>query len=122
DWSSDVCSSDLMIAFTGSKGVGLLLNRQATDMQPGQDHIKRVLAEMGGKNAILVDDDADMDEAVHGVAASAFGYQGQKCSACSRVIVPAALHDAFLERLVEATRSLRVAPAEDPGSFVGPVI
>ncbi len=77
---------------------------------------------MGGKNAVVVDDDADLDEAVHGVVASAFGYAGQKCSACSRVIVPAGLHDAFLARLVEATRSLKVAPAEDPGCFVGPVI
>jgi RHH-type proline utilization regulon transcriptional repressor/proline dehydrogenase/delta 1-pyrroline-5-carboxylate dehydrogenase len=111
-----------MIAFTGSRGVGLLINREAADVQPGQEMVKRVLAEMGGKNAIIIDDDADMDEAVHGVVASAFGYQGQKCSACSRVIVPGALHDAFLARLVEATRSLRVAPAEDPGSFVGPVI
>jgi RHH-type proline utilization regulon transcriptional repressor/proline dehydrogenase/delta 1-pyrroline-5-carboxylate dehydrogenase len=111
-----------MIAFTGSRGVGLLLNRQAADMAPGQDHVKRVLAEMGGKNAIIVDDDADMDEAVRGVVASAFGYQGQKCSACSRVIVPEPLHDAFVHRLVEATRSLKIAPAEDPGSAVGPVI
>jgi RHH-type proline utilization regulon transcriptional repressor/proline dehydrogenase/delta 1-pyrroline-5-carboxylate dehydrogenase len=111
-----------MIAFTGSRGVGLLINRQAAEVPPGQEHVKRVLAEMGGKNAILIDEDADMDEAVHGVAASAFSYQGQKCSACSRVIVPEALHDTFLARLVEATRSLKVAPAEDPGSFVGPVI
>src|SRR5437899_7783992 len=111
-----------MIAFTGSKGVGLLLNRQATDMQPGQDHIKRVLAEMGGKNAIIIDDDADLDEAVHGVAASAFGYQGQKCSACSRAIVLESIHDVFLNRLIEATRSLKIAPAEDPGSTVGPLI
>jgi RHH-type proline utilization regulon transcriptional repressor/proline dehydrogenase/delta 1-pyrroline-5-carboxylate dehydrogenase len=111
-----------MIAFTGSRGVGLAINRQAADVRPGQDHIKRVLAEMGGKNAIIVDDDADMDEAVHGVVASAFGYAGQKCSACSRVIVPESLHDAFLARLVEATRSLKVAPAEDPGCTVGPVI
>jgi RHH-type proline utilization regulon transcriptional repressor/proline dehydrogenase/delta 1-pyrroline-5-carboxylate dehydrogenase len=111
-----------MIAFTGSRGVGLAINRQAADVQPGQDHIKRVLAEMGGKNAILIDDDADMDEAVHGVAASAFGYAGQKCSACSRVIVPESLHDAFVARLVEATRSLKIAPAEDPGCSVGPVI
>jgi len=111
-----------MIAFTGSRGVGLLLNRQAADMQEGQDHVKRVLAEMGGKNAIIVDDDADLDEAVRGVAASAFGYQGQKCSACSRVIVLEAIHDVFLNRLVEATRSLKIAPAEDPGSTVGPLI
>lgn len=111
-----------MIAFTGSRGVGLLINRQAADLAPGQDHVKRVLAEMGGKNAIIVDDDADLDEAVHGVTASAFGYQGQKCSACSRVIVLEALYDAFLQRLVEATRSLKIAPAEDPGCGVGPVI
>jgi RHH-type proline utilization regulon transcriptional repressor/proline dehydrogenase/delta 1-pyrroline-5-carboxylate dehydrogenase len=111
-----------MIAFTGSRGVGLMLNRKAADVQPGQDHIKRVLAEMGGKNAIIIDDDADMDEAVHGTVASAFGYAGQKCSACSRVIVPESLHDAFVARLAEATRSLKVAPAEDAGCTVGPVI
>jgi len=77
---------------------------------------------MGGKNAIIVDDDADLDEAVRGVAASAFGYQGQKCSACSRVIVLDAIYDIFLNRLVEATKSLRIAPAEDPASTVGPLI
>jgi RHH-type proline utilization regulon transcriptional repressor/proline dehydrogenase/delta 1-pyrroline-5-carboxylate dehydrogenase len=111
-----------MIAFTGSRGVGLHINRQAAEVRPGQEQIKRVLAELGGKNAILVDDDADMDEAVHGVVASAFGYAGQKCSACSRVIVPETLHDAFVARLIEATRSLKVAPAEDAGCTVGPVI
>jgi RHH-type proline utilization regulon transcriptional repressor/proline dehydrogenase/delta 1-pyrroline-5-carboxylate dehydrogenase len=111
-----------MIAFTGSRGVGLHINRQAAEMQPGQEHVKRVLAEMGGKNAIIVDDDADMDEAVHGVVASAFGYAGQKCSACSRVIVIEAVYDAFVARLIEATRSLTVAPVEDPGCTVGPVI
>jgi RHH-type proline utilization regulon transcriptional repressor/proline dehydrogenase/delta 1-pyrroline-5-carboxylate dehydrogenase len=77
---------------------------------------------MGGKNAVIVDDDADPDEAVHGVVASAFGYQGQKCSACSRVIVLERIHDAFLARLIEATRSLKIAPAEDPSCGVGPVI
>jgi RHH-type proline utilization regulon transcriptional repressor/proline dehydrogenase/delta 1-pyrroline-5-carboxylate dehydrogenase len=111
-----------MIAFTGSRGVGLHINRQAAEVRSGQQLVKRVLAEMGGKNAIIVDDDADMDEAVHGVAASAFGYAGQKCSACSRVIVLESLHDAFVARLIEATRSLKVAPAEDPGCTVGPVI
>jgi RHH-type proline utilization regulon transcriptional repressor/proline dehydrogenase/delta 1-pyrroline-5-carboxylate dehydrogenase len=111
-----------LIAFTGSRGVGLSINRQAADTPAGQDHVKRVLAEMGGKNAIIVDDDADLDEAVRGVAASAFGYQGQKCSACSRVIVLDAIHDIFLNRLVEATKSLKIAPAEDPGSTVGPLI
>jgi RHH-type transcriptional regulator, proline utilization regulon repressor / proline dehydrogenase / delta 1-pyrroline-5-carboxylate dehydrogenase len=111
-----------VIAFTGSRNVGLHLNREAAEPRPGQDHVKRVIAEMGGKNAIILDHDADMDEAVHGVVASAFGYAGQKCSACSRVIVPAGVYDAFLARLVEATRSLKVAPAEDPGCTVGPVI
>jgi len=111
-----------MIAFTGSRGVGLLLNREAAEHRPGQDHIKRVIAEMGGKNAIIVDDDADLDEAVTGVAGSAFGYQGQKCSACSRAIVLEPIYEAFLQRLVEATRSMKIAPAEDPGCGIGPVI
>jgi RHH-type proline utilization regulon transcriptional repressor/proline dehydrogenase/delta 1-pyrroline-5-carboxylate dehydrogenase len=111
-----------LIAFTGSRAVGLHINREASETPPGQDHVKRVIAEMGGKNAIIIDDDADLDEAVHGVVWSAFGYQGQKCSACSRVIVPESLHDTFLARLVEATRSLKIAPAEDPGCAVGPVI
>src|SRR5262245_10907052 len=111
-----------MIAFTGSRGVGLLLNREAANQAPGQDHIKRVIAEMGGKNALIIDDDADLDEAVKGVAASAFGYAGQKCSACSRVIVLEKLHDVFLERLIEATKSLKIAPADDPGCAIGPVI
>ena len=111
-----------LIAFTGSVKVGLLINQQAAAMAPGQRHVKRVIAEMGGKNAIIVDDDADMDEAVTGVVDSAFGYQGQKCSACSRVIVPEAKYDAFLARLVAATKSLAIGPADDPGSFVGPVI
>lgn len=111
-----------IIAFTGSKAVGLLLNRQAAETPPSQDHVKKIICEMGGKNAIIVDDDADLDEAVHGVVVSAFGYQGQKCSACSRVIVLERIHDQFVERLIEATRSLRIGPAEDPSCAVGPVI
>jgi RHH-type proline utilization regulon transcriptional repressor/proline dehydrogenase/delta 1-pyrroline-5-carboxylate dehydrogenase len=111
-----------LIAFTGSKGVGLLINREAANQAEAQDHVKRVISEMGGKNAIIVDDDADLDEAVHGVAHSAFGYQGQKCSACSRAIVIGAAYEPFLARLVEATKSLKIARAEDPGSTVGPVI
>jgi RHH-type proline utilization regulon transcriptional repressor/proline dehydrogenase/delta 1-pyrroline-5-carboxylate dehydrogenase len=111
-----------MVAFTGSRGVGLLINREAANTPAGQDHVKRVLAEMGGKNAIIVDEDADLDEAVAGVASSAFGYQGQKCSACSRAIVLEPIHDVFLTRLVEATRSYKVGPAEDPGCAVGPLI
>jgi RHH-type proline utilization regulon transcriptional repressor/proline dehydrogenase/delta 1-pyrroline-5-carboxylate dehydrogenase len=111
-----------MIAFTGSMGVGLLINREAADTPAGQDHVKRVLAEMGGKNAIIVDSDADLDEAVLGVMHSAFDYQGQKCSACSRAIVLGSIHDKFLARLIEATRGLKMAPAEDPGCVVGPLI
>ncbi len=111
-----------LISFTGSREVGLLINRQAAAVAPGQDHVKRVIAEMGGKNAILVDDDADLDEAVVGVISSAFGYSGQKCSACSRVIVLAENYDAFLSRLVESARAVTIGPAEDPETIVGPVI
>ena len=77
---------------------------------------------MGGKNAIIVDDDADLDEAVVGVLQSAFGYSGQKCSACSRAIVLDAIHDTFVSRLIDAARSLSVGPADDPDTSVGPVI
>jgi RHH-type proline utilization regulon transcriptional repressor/proline dehydrogenase/delta 1-pyrroline-5-carboxylate dehydrogenase len=111
-----------LIAFTGSRGVGLHINQEAAVTPPSQDHIKRVIAEMGGKNAVIIDEDADLDEAVHGVVASAFGYQGQKCSACSRAVVLAGIYDAFLARVIEATRSLKIAPAEDPGCSVSPVI
>jgi RHH-type proline utilization regulon transcriptional repressor/proline dehydrogenase/delta 1-pyrroline-5-carboxylate dehydrogenase len=111
-----------IIAFTGSRAVGLAIQKQAAEVSGGQDHLKRVITELGGKNAVIVDEDADLDEAVHAVVASAFGYAGQKCSACSRAIVLAGVYDAFVARLVEATRSLRIGPAEDPGAFVGPVI
>src|SRR5439155_16318390 len=111
-----------MIAFTGSRGVGLMINREAANVVAGQDHIKHVIAEMGGKNAIIIDDDADLDEAVKGVTASAFGYAGQKCSACSRAIVLDKLYGIFLDRLIEATRSLKIAAADDPGCAVAPVI
>jgi RHH-type proline utilization regulon transcriptional repressor/proline dehydrogenase/delta 1-pyrroline-5-carboxylate dehydrogenase len=112
-----------LIAFTGSRKVGLTINRVAAEVSAkGLTSVKKVIAEMGGKNAIIVDDDADLDEAVLGVARSAFGYQGQKCSACSRAIVVGKAYDAFLERLIEASRSLRVGPADEPGSVVGPLI
>ena len=112
-----------LIAFTGSLSVGLLINREAT-ITPidKQHHVKRVIAEMGGKNAVIVDADADLDEAVRGVVDSAFGYQGQKCSAGSRAIVLEPIYDQFLARLIETTKSLTVAPAESPGCSVGPVI
>jgi RHH-type proline utilization regulon transcriptional repressor/proline dehydrogenase/delta 1-pyrroline-5-carboxylate dehydrogenase len=111
-----------LIAFTGSLKVGLMINEQASRTPPGQWHVKRVIAEMGGKNAIILDDDTDLDEAIDGVVDSAFGYQGQKCSACSRLLVPESKHDAFVERLVQATRSRTLGPADDPGFFMGPVI
>jgi RHH-type proline utilization regulon transcriptional repressor/proline dehydrogenase/delta 1-pyrroline-5-carboxylate dehydrogenase len=111
-----------LVAFTGSRDVGLRINRQAAATGPGQEHVKRVIAEMGGKNAIIVDDDADLDEAVVGVVQSAFGYAGQKCSACSRVIVLEGIYEAFLARLVEAARAIKIGPAADPETLVGPVI
>ncbi len=111
-----------MIVFTGSQEVGCRIYADAAIVQPGQKHLKRVVAEMGGKNAIIVDESADLDQAVQGVVASAFGYSGQKCSACSRVIVLAAVYEAFVARLVAATRSLTVGDAADPATTVGPVI
>jgi len=111
-----------VIAFTGSLGVALAINESASKVLSGQEHVKRVIAEMGGKNAIIVDADADLDEAVKGVVESAFGYSGQKCSACSRAIVMESIYDQFLTRLIEATRSLTVGPAEEAGSGMGPVI
>jgi RHH-type proline utilization regulon transcriptional repressor/proline dehydrogenase/delta 1-pyrroline-5-carboxylate dehydrogenase len=112
-----------LIAFTGSRAVGLAINANAAEVSAkGVGPVKRVIAEMGGKNAIIVDSDADLDEAVLGVVHSAFGYQGQKCSACSRAIVLADVYEPFLARLIEATRSLKVGPAEDPATTVGPVI
>lgn len=111
-----------VIAFTGSREVGCKIYAEAAKLQPKQKHLKRVIAEMGGKNAIIVDESADLDKAVAGVVQSAFGYTGQKCSACSRVVVAAPVHDAFLARLVEATKSLNVGAADDPSIQVGPVI
>ncbi|QOJ13697.1 MAG: L-glutamate gamma-semialdehyde dehydrogenase [Planctomycetia bacterium] len=111
-----------MIAFTGSRAVGCAIHRTAAQLLTAQPGVKRVIAELGGKNAVIVDSDADLDEAVRGVAHSAFGYAGQKCSACSRVIVLEAVYDKFLHRLVEAARSLSVGPADDPATFVPPVV
>jgi RHH-type proline utilization regulon transcriptional repressor/proline dehydrogenase/delta 1-pyrroline-5-carboxylate dehydrogenase len=111
-----------MIVFTGSRQVGLAINQKAAEVSARASQVKRVVAEMGGKNAIIIDDDADLDEAVLGVVRSAFGFQGQKCSACSRVIVLSGIYDQFLARLVEAAKSCQVGPAEDPGTDVGPVI
>jgi RHH-type proline utilization regulon transcriptional repressor/proline dehydrogenase/delta 1-pyrroline-5-carboxylate dehydrogenase len=111
-----------VIAFTGSRDAGLEILRTAYDRQPGQDHVKRVVCEMGGKNAIIVDEDADLDEAVVHILESAFGYQGQKCSAASRLVLADEIHDRLLDRLIEAVRSLKIGPPEDPRNFIGPVI
>jgi 1-pyrroline-5-carboxylate dehydrogenase len=110
------------VCFTGSRDVGLRINELAARPQAGQLWIKRVIAEMGGKDAIIVDSEADLNLAVTGVLASAYGYQGQKCSACSRAIVDRALYDDFLERLRAKVEALKVGPAEDPDNYMGPVI
>jgi len=110
------------VAFTGSKEAGLRINEQATKTQPGQVWIKRTVLEMGGKDAIIVDDEADVDSAVEGVALSAFGYQGQKCSACSRAIVAEKIYDSFLSKLTERVKKIKVGSIEDPANFMGPVI
>ena len=111
-----------LVAFTGSRPVGLRIYGLAAKTEKGQRGPKRVITEMGGKNAIIVDEDADLDEAVRGVISAAFGYAGQKCSACSRAIVVRSTYDLFLRRLVEAVASLKVGPADDPGTAVGPLI
>ncbi|PCI08567.1 MAG: 1-pyrroline-5-carboxylate dehydrogenase [Gammaproteobacteria bacterium] len=111
-----------MIAFTGSLAVGSRLINHAAQLQPGQKQFKRIIAEMGGKNAIIVDEDADLDVAVSGTVSSAFGFQGQKCSAASRVIVLDHVYDQFLERLIAAARSLQIGLPEEPGNAMGPVI
>ena len=111
-----------VIAFTGSKAVGLSIIKSAAEVRPGQREIKRVVAELGGKNAIIVDEDADLDEAVLGTLASFAGFAGQKCSACSRVIVVGNAYEPFCARLAEAVKSIQIGPAEDPATTLGPVV
>jgi len=110
------------IAFTGSKEVGLRINELAAKPRKGQIWIKRVIAEMGGKDAIIVDREADLDAAVKNVVWSAFGYQGQKCSACSRAIVDEAVYDQFVDKVKGEVGSLKVGPADQPENYMGPVI
>jgi 1-pyrroline-5-carboxylate dehydrogenase len=110
------------VTFTGSKDVGLRINEMAARHQPGQIWIKRVIAEMGGKNAIIVDDEADLDLAAQGVVISGFGYSGQKCSACARAVVVNTVYDDFLHLLIEKSKALKVGPAKEPDVFTGPVI
>ncbi len=111
-----------VIAFTGSKAVGLAINRTAADPADGQAMVKRVIAEMGGKNALIVDGDADPDQAVPGAVLSAFGYAGQKCSAASRLILVGPAYEAVAPRLAAATRELIVGHPRQRSTQVGPVI
>lgn len=110
------------ISFTGSKAVGLHINEEAAKTRPGQIWIKRVVAELGGKDAIIVCDDADLDAAALGVVQSAFGFQGQKCSACSRLIVDQKVHDALIAKVVELTQKLKVGDPTDPATTMSAVI
>jgi 1-pyrroline-5-carboxylate dehydrogenase len=111
-----------MIAFTGSKEVGLDIVTRAATTQPGQIWVKRVIAEMGGKNAIIVDESGDIEAAAQGATSSAFGYQGQKCSAGSRVVVHQKVYQQFLDSFVPKVQALKVGPADDPANQMGPVI
>jgi 1-pyrroline-5-carboxylate dehydrogenase len=110
------------ISFTGSKGVGLHINEEAAKTRPGQIWIKRVVAEMGGKDAIVVADDADIDSAAGGVVAAAFGFQGQKCSACSRLIVDEKVHDELMTKVVELTKKLKIGQPTEGDTNVAAVI
>ncbi|PYV01224.1 MAG: L-glutamate gamma-semialdehyde dehydrogenase [Acidobacteria bacterium] len=110
------------IAFTGSKEIGLRINELVAKHVAGQVWIKRVIVEMGGKDSIVVDSEADLDAAVEGVAVSAFGFQGQKCSACSRAIVVEKVYDAFLDKLKARVEKIKVGPAANEDVYMGPVI
>ena len=111
-----------LIAFTGSRAVGVSLLGLIGNPSEGQKGLKHFVCEMGGKNAIVVDDDADLDLAVPAILSSAFSYQGQKCSACSRVIAVKGIHDRLAERLVQGAEALSIGPPEDPEHRIGPVI
>ncbi|HVP12847.1 MAG TPA: proline dehydrogenase family protein [Phycisphaerae bacterium] len=111
-----------VIAFTGSREVGCRIIEHARHVRAGQTTFKHVIADMGAKNAIIVDDDADLDEAVQATIASAFHYSGQKCTACSRVVVLTRVYDDYLAKLVEAAAGIRPASAELPGTTVGPLV
>ncbi|WP_425061067.1 1-pyrroline-5-carboxylate dehydrogenase 1 [Sporomusa carbonis] len=110
------------INFTGSKEVGLHINQLAAKVAPGQKWIKRVIAEMGGKDAIIVDSEADIEDAANGIVTSAFGFQGQKCSACSRAIVVKDVYDELVAKVVAKTKALKLGPACDHTVNLGPVI
>src|SRR5437868_11494083 len=110
------------VAFTGSREIGLRINERAAKVHDGQIWIKRVVAEMGGKDAIIVAEDADLEEAATGVVQSAFGYQGQKCSACSRAIIDARVYDQMLQKIVGRTEKLKVGDPVDPSTSMSAVV
>ncbi|MER3524498.1 MAG: L-glutamate gamma-semialdehyde dehydrogenase [Ignavibacteria bacterium] len=110
------------VSFTGSKEVGIHIYEEAAKVRPGQIWLKRVVAEMGGKDSIIVDEGVDLDDAAAGVIVSAFGFQGQKCSACSRVIVLESIYDNVLDLLVKKAESITVGDAANPANYMGPVI
>jgi 1-pyrroline-5-carboxylate dehydrogenase len=110
------------IAFTGSKEIGLRINERAAKVYPGQLWLKRTVLEMGGKDTIVVDETADLGAAAEGIVASAFGFQGQKCSACSRVVAVAPVYDELLDRVVERAGGLTVGDPAERGTFMGAVI
>jgi len=111
------------VAFTGSMETGLRIQKVASQAAYEQrNNVRKLILEMGGKNAIIIDETADLDKAVNGVMQSAFGYQGQKCSACSRAIVLEGVYEDFVKRLKEAASDLRIGPPENPANFMGPVI
>src|SRR5262249_3141994 len=109
------------IAFTGSMAVGLRINELAAKSRDGQIWIKRVVAEMGGKDTIVVDETANLDEAAAGIVAAAFGFSGQKCSACSRAVIVESGYDEVLEKVRARARALTVGPVTDLNNFSGPV-
>jgi 1-pyrroline-5-carboxylate dehydrogenase len=110
------------VSFTGSREVGLRINELAAQQRPGQKWIKRAILEMGGKDAIAVDETADLDAAAQGIVASAFGFQGQKCSACSRAVIVEAVYDQLVPKIVERARQLTVGDPTDPQNAMGAVV
>ncbi|HYR68496.1 MAG TPA: L-glutamate gamma-semialdehyde dehydrogenase [Candidatus Dormibacteraeota bacterium] len=110
------------VAFTGSMEVGIGIGEKAAKVPKGQIWLKRAILEMGGKDFTIVDEEADLDSAVNGVYQGAFGFQGQKCSACSRAIVHRSLYDEFVKRLVERTKGTTVGPTENKENYLGPVV
>jgi 1-pyrroline-5-carboxylate dehydrogenase len=110
------------VSFTGSKEVGIHINELAAKVQPGQKWLKRVVAEMGGKDSIVIDDQTDLDAAAQATVASAFGFQGQKCSAASRAIVVDKVYDKFVNLVKEKVRAIRVGPSDEPSNYMGPVV